>query len=361
MAMTTNFLREPASGQVAHSSTSAAFVRNTSLGDWALLMISTSAMMASHTVEATERYGATDSKTQTTYNVWKNTDKPFFDHIKQDKELIRQFASYMKNVTSGKGTSIQHLLTGYDWDSLGEVTVVDVCCIPFPMLREKTCVLTRSCDASSLADPTATPALPSPKHSPISNSSCRTFPTPSKALAQSRKPSHHPSPAASDTSTTTSSTPQTFKDVDVFLLRMIIHDWPTAEATQIIRNLVDSMKPGGKLIIMDTVLPRPGSVPAVTEAALRVRDLSMMQVHNSKERELDEWVALLKEGGDGRLRLQDVVQPFGNLMSVLEVVREDAVRLNGCSSNGGANGNMDDEKADDEMPLIAAVPGAVAT
>ena len=142
---------------------------------------------------------------------------------------------------------------------------------------------------------------------------------------------------------------------------MIIHDWPTAEATQIIRNLVDSMKPGGKLIIMDTVLPRPGSVPAATEAALRVRDLSMMQVHNSKERELDEWVALLKEGGDGRLRLQDVVQPFGNLMSVLEVVREDAVRLNGCSSNGGANGNMDDEKADDEMPLIAAVPGAVAT
>lgn len=112
------------------------------------------------------------------------------------------------------------------------------------------------------------------------------------------------------------------------------------------------MKPGGKLITMDTVLPRPGSVPAVTEAALRVRDLSMMQVHNSKERELDEWVALLKEGGE---------QPFGSLMSVLEVVREDAVRRNGCSSNGDANGNMDDDKADGEMPLIAAVPGAVAT
>lgn len=56
-----------------------------------------------------------------------------------------------------------------------------------------------------------------------------------------------------------------------------------------------------------------------------------------------------------------MVQPFGSLMSVLKVVREDAVRLNGCSSNGDANGNMDDEKADDEMPLIAAVPGAVAT
>lgn len=132
MAMTTNFLREPTPGEVAHSNTSAAFIKNPSLNDWALFMTSISAMMASQTVEATQKYGATESKTQTTYNVWKNTDKPFFDHIKQDKELTRQFASYMKNVTSGKGTSIQHLLTGYDWASLGEVTVVDVCCISFP-------------------------------------------------------------------------------------------------------------------------------------------------------------------------------------------------------------------------------------
>ena len=127
MAMTRNFLREPVSGEVAHSSISSAFVQNPSLNDWALFMTSTTAMMASHTVEATEKYGATDSKTQTTYNVWKNTEKPFFDDIKESKELTRQFASHMKNVTSGKGLTIQHLVTGYDWASLGNVTVVDVC------------------------------------------------------------------------------------------------------------------------------------------------------------------------------------------------------------------------------------------
>ena len=130
MAMTTNFLHEPTPGEVAHSSTSAAFIKNPSLSDWALFMTSTSAIMASQTVEATQKYGATESKTQTTYNVWKNTDKPFFDHIKQDKELTRQFASYMKNVTSSKGMSMQHLITGYDWASLGEVTVVDVSSTP---------------------------------------------------------------------------------------------------------------------------------------------------------------------------------------------------------------------------------------
>lgn len=117
-------------------------------------------------------------------------------------------------------------------------------------------------------------------------------------------------------------TPEPLKDVDIFLLRMVIHDWPNAEAKKIISNLVDSMKPGGKLIIMDTVLPRPGSVSVATEAYLRARDLSMMQVQNIRGRELDEWLALL-EGGDKRLRLQNVVQPFGSSMSILEVVRDD--------------------------------------
>lgn len=97
------------------------------------------------------------------------------------------------------------------------------------------------------------------------------------------------------------------------------------------------MKPGGKLIIMDTVLPRPGSVPAGLESALRFKDMSMMQVHNSKERDLDEWIDLLK-GADKRLRLQNVVQPFMSLMSVLEVVRDDDVMRTIGGINGEANG-----------------------
>ena len=150
------------------------------------------------------------------------------------------------------------------------------------------------------------------------------------------------------------------QDVDVFLLRMIIHDWPTAEATSILKNIVGSMKRGGKLIIMDTVLPQPRSVPSVTEAALRVRDLAMMQVHNSKERELEEWVALLK-GADERLSINTVVQPFGSTMSVLEVVRDDGPdtdghvepTTNGESKNGFVgkiNGELD-----------GAVPNGVGT
>lgn len=126
MAITRDFLREPVSGELAHSSVSAAFVENPSFGDWAVFMASTSAQVALNLVGATEKFGETISKCQTAYNVWQDTDLPFFDHLKLDEERTRQFAGYMKNVTSAKGTGIQHLVNGYDWSSLGSATVVDV-------------------------------------------------------------------------------------------------------------------------------------------------------------------------------------------------------------------------------------------
>ena len=123
-------------------------------------MTSTSAIMASQTVEATEKYGATSSKTETTYNVWKNTDKAFFDEVKGNKDLTRQFANYMKNVTSGKATSIQHLVTGFDWASLGEITIVDVSLAIFIQLPSSTTIKEEEkwLTTISSVDLTATPA-----------------------------------------------------------------------------------------------------------------------------------------------------------------------------------------------------------
>jgi 6-hydroxytryprostatin B O-methyltransferase len=45
--------------------------------------------------------------------------------------MTKQFAGYMKNVTASSATSLKHLLSGYDWASLKDATVVDVrhyCC-----------------------------------------------------------------------------------------------------------------------------------------------------------------------------------------------------------------------------------------
>lgn len=113
--------------------------------------------------------------------------------------------------------------------------------------------------------------------------------------------------------------PQPVRGADVYLFRMILHDWPDDEAVKILRHIVAAMnKADSRLVIMDTVLPMPGSVPVSVERIVRVRDLTMMQAFNSKERDLDDWKGLLV-AADSRLQLVNVVQPFGSDMSVLEV------------------------------------------
>lgn len=114
--------------------------------------------------------------------------------------------------------------------------------------------------------------------------------------------------------------PQPVQGADVYLLRMILHDWPDDGAAEILKNIITAMdQTKSKLLIMDTVLPKPGSVPVSVERIVRVRDLTMLQAFNSKERDLDDWQSLLALVSPD-LKLNNVVQPFGSAMSVLEVV-----------------------------------------
>lgn len=122
-------------------------------------------------------------------------------------------------------------------------------------------------------------------------------------------------------------TPQPADTANVFMMRMILHDWPKAEAVKILQNIIPALKASGgeaRLLIQDTVLPVPGSVSSTQEALLRVRDLTMTQSFNSKERELAEFVELLElaSSSDGRLALRAVSTPVGSLMSMLEVACE---------------------------------------
>jgi 6-hydroxytryprostatin B O-methyltransferase len=113
--------------------------------------------------------------------------------------------------------------------------------------------------------------------------------------------------------------PQPVQGADVYLLRMILHDWPDEEASKILRNIVAAMdKAKSRLLIMDTVLPKPGAVPVSVERIVRARDLTMLQAFNSKERDLDDWKSILTLV-DSDLELVNVVQPFGSAMSILEI------------------------------------------
>jgi 6-hydroxytryprostatin B O-methyltransferase len=112
-------------------------------------------------------------------------------------------------------------------------------------------------------------------------------------------------------------TRQSVKDAEVYLLRMILHDWADLEARLILQHLVDVLDHSARIVIMDTVLPQPNTLPRMQEGILRVRDLTMMQAFNSRERELSEWEELLASVKPP-LEIVKIVKPPGSVMCVIE-------------------------------------------
>ncbi|KAI0405960.1 sterigmatocystin 8-O-methyltransferase [Xylaria palmicola] len=301
MAMTSALFREPEPNQVGHSATSALLARDADVHSWASYLSTRSAPTALAMAAAHTRFTpASTAKNETAYNVAFGTGLPFFDHLALDPASTAEFAGYMRNVTTSEAMDVRHLVDGYPWADLGRGPVVDVggstgnaaiaLARAFPAL---TCVvqdLPANAEAGRRAAEAALPA---------------------DVLARVAFQAHdftRPQPVAGGA---------------VYLLRMILHDWPDDAAAAILRNLVPALAGGGgggaaRLLIMDTVMPAPGRAPRAVERVVRVRDMTMLQVFNSHERDLDQWRALLL-AADGRLRLRQVIAPFGSAMSLLEV------------------------------------------
>ncbi|KAF1975876.1 S-adenosyl-L-methionine-dependent methyltransferase [Bimuria novae-zelandiae CBS 107.79] len=95
--------------------------------------------------------------------------------------------------------------------------------------------------------------------------------------------------------------------VDVYLFRWILHDWSDTYAIKILRALIPVLKKNAKVILNEFVLPPPGVASAFTNKILRTMDLSMLELHNGKEREVDDWTKLL-EFCDARFQFDGVIR-----------------------------------------------------
>ena len=138
MAMTNALFREKPDGEhIGHSATSALLARNEDAHAWASFMCATSAPMAMHMATAHRRWGSASlRRNETAYNVVFDTDLPFFEHIASDEVKEREFAEYMRNVTNSEGVDHRHLLTGFEWKTIGEGGVIVDVSDPFPQKDE---------------------------------------------------------------------------------------------------------------------------------------------------------------------------------------------------------------------------------
>lgn len=98
---------------------------------------------------------------------------------------------------------------------------------------------------------------------------------------------------------------------DAYLLSHIIHDWNEDQCLTILGHCRTAMKPDGRLLIVETVLP-PGDTPHQG----KVQDMVMLVVPGGQERTEAEYAALLGKAG---FRISRVV-PTDSVVSIVEAV-----------------------------------------
>jgi hypothetical protein len=99
---------------------------------------------------------------------------------------------------------------------------------------------------------------------------------------------------------------------DAYLLRHIIHDWDDERAVRILKNVHRAMGDGGKLLLVESVIP-PGNAPSFG----KLLDLTMLVIPGGKERTEEEYRELFAAAG---FRLTRIV-PTAAEVCVIEGVR----------------------------------------
>jgi O-methyltransferase domain len=87
---------------------------------------------------------------------------------------------------------------------------------------------------------------------------------------------------------------------DVYLLGTILHDWDDESATSILRTIRAAAPEHARLVILDAVVP-PGNEPF----GPKWLDLLMLTLFAGRERDEDQWRALLGEGGFEPVRFDE--------------------------------------------------------
>ena len=79
---------------------------------------------------------------------------------------------------------------------------------------------------------------------------------------------------------------------DAYIMKLILHDWNDDECVQILKNQYRAAKPGGRVFLVEHVIPDPG-----TPHFSKLFDIHMMCWGTGRERTKDEYASLLQRAG----------------------------------------------------------------
>lgn len=113
-------------------------------------------------------------------------------------------------------------------------------------------------------------------------------------------------------------TEQPVKGADVYLFRMIFHNWSDKYCVKLLRNLVPAPSKDSKVMINDRLVPKPDELSPYKDRLVRAFDVVMEERLNSKERNIEDWTTLLKQA-DERFHVKEVKRSEGSTLQIIDV------------------------------------------
>jgi hypothetical protein len=104
------------------------------------------------------------------------------------------------------------------------------------------------------------------------------------------------------------------ENADAYLMKMVLHDWNDEQCLQILKNCNKAMKPGSKLLVLDSVIPE-GNAPHPG----KFMDINMLVMTGGRERTEKEFASLFTKSG---LKLSRVIHTHSPLFSIIEGIKE---------------------------------------
>lgn len=110
---------------------------------------------------------------------------------------------------------------------------------------------------------------------------------------------------------------------DIYIFKMILHDWPDHDSAKILQALIPSLKPGARVILFEYIgnqgdtegPPLPRSIQQMGTAT----DLRLMALFNGKERPVEAWKEIFR-AADERFEVATVKANPQNFFAVIEAV-----------------------------------------
>ncbi|KAI1427098.1 S-adenosyl-L-methionine-dependent methyltransferase [Xylaria sp. FL1777] len=283
-AIVKDIFTEPRPGIIAHNAVSRLLAEDQVIHDWVSASTDDLWQAAAQTCNALDKWPGSQEPNETGFSMANETDQSIYVEFSKFPERARRFGNAMRSFTEGTGFELDHIVNNFPWGDLKEGTVVDVGgsqgFASFAIARKFPSV---TCVVQDLE--------------PVISAAEEEIPA---ELADRVKFMTH----------------DFFKEqpvsgADVYFFRWIFHNWSDKYSIEILKKHIPALKPGAKIVINDNVSPQPGSLSKWQEDRLRSMDLTMTEIQNSYEREVDDWAKLFREA-DSRFEFQGAKQPPGS-------------------------------------------------